>query len=196
MDKEAMPIFMFVSGYTFECADLGGDGIKLTLFDPKEYAAINLPTDQCEKLIKWLKHRRRESKQQEIPPPTVNNPVNKLRKKEAIWKKATAEVETLIDIIEVDLGITKGDIRNWACKKPNCVFARDVISFVIRARYELSTTEIAAMTGAKSHASVVISCRKFRTEGINRKFYSQRNLTSIYEGMKRRYKRVRLLRKL
>ena len=198
---DSLPAFEFESGYTLRCADYCDDGVKVTLGHEREQGgSIILPPEQCVRLERWLKSRigervthPRPHKPEEKRFERIANPSRFVSKKTArelqVMEKVEAFVDTFCDIIENDTGVTADEIKNYKCKRRLIVFARDVLALVLRNRYELSMPVIAGIVGAKCHASVWLSLKKFDQGGMSKKLYKGMKLLGIYKDAKRRYKK-------
>ena len=190
--ESCLPPFEFSSGYTFKCIDMADIGVKFALKSNREEdRAIILPPEECDRFLDWQQRRigKRTSMRVETTIPE-NAVYEKAKRQVMIAEKITSDIETLYEIIENDIGVTADEIRNFKKKLRPVVFARDLICFVIRLRFKLSTLKIVAILGAKAPATAMLAFRKFNTSRINKQLYEQPDLLKIYEDAKRRYKRV------
>lgn len=193
-NDSSLPAFEFGNGYTLKCIDFGDDGMKLALsHDHEETAAILLPPEECGKFMDW--QRRRIGKKISTPP-AFKHIVEEEKKQASFMEKVLSDMEVFYDIIEDDTGVTTEQIADWRKSLESVVFARDVLCFVLRLRFKLSAPKIAALLGAASHASALLSFKKFDFNRINEGLYQQSDLLKIYEDARRRYKKVIVFRRL
>ncbi len=96
-------------------------------------------------------------------------------------------LQNLIEIVAADLGINRDNLLNWHHYPRKIVFARDVIAFILRTKYELSYPAIADLLEAKHHASILMACRKFDPDLKNT--IHKRPLKSAYLACKKGYKK-------
>ncbi len=79
------------------------------------------------------------------------------------------EFRKLINLVAADLNVNEAELYNFLRHKTRrLVFARDLMAFILRTRYDLSFCRIARLMKAKSHASALLSCRKFDSSKLKR----------------------------
>ncbi len=195
-----LPPFTFQSGYTLECTDMGNAGIKVGLSrGSDEDRAILMPPQQCEMLLNWLRNRcgKRTSAPQKTNTKTPSPLRNKIYRflfleQSDLLQKISRDMNILYDIIENDTGVTSEEIENYDYKPKLIVFARDVMCFILRMRFDLSTPKIALIIGAKSHASVLFCIKKFDAIDLQAELYKQSDLLKIYKDAKARYQKTKV----
>ncbi len=67
----------------------------------------------------------------------------------------------LLEIASEDLDLDIRMILNWKSHVQKVVFARDIIAYVLHERCQFSFSKIAALMGAKTHSTIILSSRKF-----------------------------------
>lgn len=102
-------------------------------------------------------------------------------------EKIPAEIPRLYEFIAEQAGVSAKQMRELRLKGHRLVFARDILTFIIVHRYGFSTWQTAKIIGAKSHASTILSCRKFNTEDLNPQLYKSNAWIEIYQNAKSRY---------
>ena len=108
-----------------------------------------------------------------------------------VGEKVPAELPGLYDFLAEKTGTSVKQMRQSRLKNRSIVFARDILAFIIVHRYGFTTWEAAKITGAKSHASIIYSCRKFDSEGMDPQLYKSKYWKEIYRDAKKRYKRTK-----
>ena len=153
--------------------------------------AIILPPETADKLFGWLRVRKLQGVTFEGPQ-RQDNDVNQLSgnlvERLEQTRRIIADLEILYGIIEVDMGVAAEKIKHCKNRRSIVVFARAVVCFILHLRYDLSTPKIAQIIGAKSHATVILNLRKFKTNRINREMYKQADMLAVFINAKKRFR--------
>ena len=108
-----------------------------------------------------------------------------------VGEKIPVGLPELYDFIAEKTGTSVKQMRQSRLKNRPLAFARQILTFIIVHRYGLATWQAAKIIGAKSHASILYSCRKFDSEGLEPQLYKSKYLEEIYRDAKKRYRKTK-----
>ena len=192
MAKEKQNVFEFTSGYTLTCRNFKTAGVKFEIADGRDWVGIILPPGQVDKLVRYLTGGGIVEAGDVI----IEKPSREYRSKQMIRAhqkitvihRAESGLKRLYAIIEGETGVTKDQLEGFTEKKnATIVFARAMICFILRYRYGLSSSVIAELIHAKSHATAIQAFKRFDHNGLPRNLYEHGNMLVVYVDAKKRY---------